>query len=103
TPRAVAIGLKNDHALLFDTDRLTWLAAWHRGFLSRTKSGRLWEWHPEGARLWLAARRQPPLVFVDSTGKAVLPGAVRDRFGRFDELDFDGSDVRLTYELNAPT
>jgi hypothetical protein len=103
TPRGVAIGLKNDHALLFDTDRLTWLAAWHQGFLSRTKSGRLWEWHPEGERLWLAARRLPPVVFVDPTGEAYLPAAVRDRFGHFSELDFAGSDVRLTYELNPPT
>jgi mono/diheme cytochrome c family protein len=100
TPRAVAIGLKNDHALLFDTDRLTWLAAWHRGFLYRTKSGRLWEWHPEGERLWLTARRQPPVVFLDSTGKALLPGTVRDRFGHFAELDFVGAGIRLTYELN---
>jgi hypothetical protein len=103
TPRGVAIGLKNDHALLFDTDRLTWLAAWHQGFLSRTKSGRLWEWHPEGERLWLAARRLPPVVFVDPTGKTFLPAAVRERFGHFVELDFAESNVRLTYELNPPT
>ena len=34
TPRAVAIGLKNEHTLLFDADRLTWIAWWHEGFLS---------------------------------------------------------------------
>jgi mono/diheme cytochrome c family protein len=102
TPRGVAIGLKNDHALLFDADRLTWLACWHRGFLSRTKSGRLWEWHPEGDRLWVAASRQPPVVLVDQEGGAVVPAAVRGRFGHFAELDFAGSDVRLLYALNLP-
>jgi mono/diheme cytochrome c family protein len=101
TPRGVAVGLKNDHALLFDTDRLTWLAFWHRGFLSRTKSGRLWEWHPEGDRLWVAASRQPPVVLVNPTG-ALVPAAVRGRFGHFAELDFAGSDVRLLYALNPP-
>jgi hypothetical protein len=101
TPRGVAIGLKNDHALLFDTDRLTWLACWHRAFLSRTKSGRLWEWHPEGVRLWVADRRQPPVVLVAKSG-ALLPAAVRDRFGRFTELEFAGTDVTLRYTLNPP-
>jgi mono/diheme cytochrome c family protein len=101
TPRGVAIGLNNDHALLFDTDRLTWLGFWHRGFLSRTKSGRLWEWHPEGDRLWVAAHRQPPLVFVTG-GAVVAPGAVRGRFGHFAEIDFAGSDVHLRYALNPP-
>jgi hypothetical protein len=101
TPRGVAIGLKNDHALLFDTDRLTWLAFWHRGFLSRTKSGRLWEWHPEGDRLWVADHRQPPVVLVAENG-ALLPVAVRGRFGHFAELGFAGTDVMLQYALNAP-
>jgi len=100
TPRGVTIGLKNDHTLLFDTDRLTWLAAWHRGFLSRTKSGRLWEWHPEGDRLWITPHRQPPVVFVTKSGEVALPGAIRGRFGRFDALEFAGTDVRLSYGLN---
>jgi hypothetical protein len=102
TPRGVTIGLKNDHALVFDTDRLTWLAAWHRGFLSRTKSGRLWEWHPEGDRLWITPHRQPPVVFIDRSGQALLPDTVRGRFGHFAALDFAGSDLRLTYDLNPP-
>jgi mono/diheme cytochrome c family protein len=102
TPRGVAIGLKNDHALLFDTDRLTWLASWHRGFLSRTKSGRLWEWHPEGDRLWVAARRQPPVVFLDAMGKVNLPKEERGRFGHFTELDFRGSEIELAYAVNPP-
>ncbi len=101
TPRGLAIGLKNDQALLFDTDRLTWLAFWHRGFLSRTKSGRLWEWHTEGDRLWVATHRQPPVVFVGKNG-VHLPSEVRQRFGHFAELDFIGSDLRLRYALNAP-
>jgi hypothetical protein len=101
TPRAAAIGLKNDHALLFDADRLTWLAFWQRGFLSRTKSGRLWEWHPEGDRLWVADHRQPPVVLVDKTG-ALLPTAVRGRFGHFAELDFGDTEVTLVYALNPP-
>jgi mono/diheme cytochrome c family protein len=102
TPRGVTIGLKNDHALVFDTDRLTWLAAWHRGFLSRTKSGRLWEWHPEGDRLWTTPRRQPPVVFIDRSGQVLPPDTVRGRFGHFAALDFAGSDLRLTYDLNPP-
>jgi mono/diheme cytochrome c family protein len=101
TPRGVAIGLKNDHALLFDTDRLTWLAYWHEGFLSRTKSGRLWEWHPEGDRLWITEHRQPPVVFV-AGDQVLLPAAVRGRFGHFAELQFTGSDVALQYTLNPP-
>src|SRR5262249_45519025 len=64
TPRALAVGFKNEASLLFDTDRLGWLAAWRGGFLARTKSGRLWEWHPEGARLWTAPRRLPPVVLI---------------------------------------
>ena len=102
TPRGLAIGLKNDHSLLFDTDRLTWLASWHHGFLSRTKSGRLWEWHPEGNRLWVAPHRLPPVVFVDDNAKVALPREDRGRFGHFVELDFSGSDVALTYALNPP-
>jgi mono/diheme cytochrome c family protein len=102
TPRGLAIGLKNDHALLFDTDRLTWLASWHGGFLSRTKSGRLWEWHIEGTRLWVAPHRLPPVVFVSDDAKLALPHQVRGRFGHFTELDFRGSDVALTYALNSP-
>src|SRR5262249_40733032 len=62
TPRGLAVGLKNGASLLFDTDRLTWLAWWHHGFLYRTKAGRLWEWHPEGARLWTSPKRLPPVV-----------------------------------------
>jgi hypothetical protein len=102
TPRGVAIGLKNDHALLFDTDRLTWLGFWHRGFLYRTKSGRLWEWHPEGDRLWTAARRQPPVVLVDGESRVIVPEQVRGRFGHFTELDFAGPAVTLAYALNPP-
>jgi hypothetical protein len=102
TPRGLAIGLKNDHSLLFDTDRLTWLASWHHGFLSRTKSGRLWEWHPEGDQLWVTPRRLPPVVFLDDNASVALPREVRGRFGRFDELDFKGSDVTLNYTLNPP-
>lgn len=102
TPRALAIGLKNDHSLLFDTDRLTWLAWWHGGFLSRTKSGRLWEWHPEGERLWLAPNRQPPVVFVQPDGRVVLPRAERERFGSFTEVDFDGASLVVSYRLHGP-
>ncbi len=29
TPRGLAIGFKNGHSLLFDTDQLAWLASWH--------------------------------------------------------------------------
>ncbi len=102
TPRALAIGLKNDHTLLFDTDRLTWLSWWAGGFLSRTKSGRLWEWHPEGQMLWVAPGRPSPVAFWDESGKLVLPVEQRERFGSFRELDFEGSGVVLTYTLNLP-
>ena len=102
TPRAVAIGLGNDFSLLFDTDRLAWLAWWKGGFLSRTKSGRLWEWHPEGDRLWSAIVNGAPLAFLDDRGKAVGPVEVRERFGTFTELLFDGPGVTLRYVLNGP-
>lgn len=102
TPRALAIGLKNEHSLLFDTDRLTWLSWWHRGFLSRTKSGRLWEWHPEGEPLWLTPNRQPPIVFLDADGKIDLPREVRERFGSFTEVDFDGASLAFSYRLHGP-
>ena len=101
TPRGVAIGLKNDHSLLFDADRLTWLAWWRGGFLSRTKSARLWEWHPEGERIWTALERLPPVVLLGPGGQAVPPVEIRERFGTFDELDFEGSGVRLVYRLHA--
>ncbi len=58
-PRGLAIGFANGQSLLFDTDRLSWVAWWHRGFLYRTKSGRLWEWHPEGSTP-LERQRWPP-------------------------------------------
>lgn len=102
TPRALAIGLKNDHTLLFDTDRLTWLSWWRGGFLSRTKSGRLWEWHPEGQRLWLAPARPAPVVFLDAAGQLVLPLEQRERFGSFRELVFEGAGVTLTYTVTLP-
>ena len=72
-PRGLAIGLKNDHSLLFDADRLTWLSWWHGGFLSRTKSGRLWEWHPDGESIWVAPNRQPPIVFIGPDRADRLP------------------------------
>jgi mono/diheme cytochrome c family protein len=99
TPRGLSIGLKNDASLLFDTDRLGWLAAWRGGFLSRTKSGRLWEWHPEGSLLWTAAKRLPPVVLVAPDGTVRPPAEVRDRFGTFREVDFVGDGVRLNYRL----
>jgi mono/diheme cytochrome c family protein len=102
TPRGLALNLKNDHTLLFDTDRLTWLAWWRGGFLSRTKSGRLWEWHPEGQRLWIAPNRQPPVVLLRNDGSVVFPREVRERFGSFRELDFEGSGVALSYTLLGP-
>lgn len=102
TPRGVAIGLKNDQTLLFDADRLCWLAWWQQGFLSRTKSGRLWEWHPEGARLWTASERRAPVVFIAPDGSVKNPSEVRERFGHLTSLDFDGAGVALSYSLNAP-
>jgi cytochrome c2 len=102
TPRGLSLGLQNDQSLLFDTDRLTWLAWWHRGFVSRTKSGRLWEWHPEGERLWTAPDRLAPVVLLGPDDQVVPPREVRERFGTFDELDFDGPNIRLAYRLHAP-
>ncbi|AGA30448.1 c-type cytochrome [Singulisphaera acidiphila] len=101
-PRALAIGLKNDHSLLFDADRLTWLSWWRGGFLSRTKSGRLWEWHPEGESIWVAPNRQPPIVFVGPDRLTVFPTEVRERFGSFQELSFEAAAVSLAYTLHGP-
>lgn len=101
-PRGIAIGLKNDHTLLFDADRLCWLAWWQRGFLSRTKSGRLWEWHPEGARLWTAPARRAPIVFLGPDGSAHEPAEVRERFGRLGSIAFEGAGVVVSYGLNGP-
>src|SRR5262249_37711538 len=98
----LAIGLKNEHALLFDTDRLTWIAWWHKGFISRTKSGRLWEWHPEGERLWTAPVRQSPIAFQRANDKPVPPTELRERFGDFSALVSDGEGVVLMYSLHAP-
>jgi hypothetical protein len=98
-PRAVVVGLKNDFTLLFDADRLSWLAWWRGGFLSRTKSGRLWEWHPEGERLWTATSRRSPIVFLAADGSIQAPDLVRDRFGSFRELEFIRAGVRLRYDL----
>jgi hypothetical protein len=102
-PRGLVIGLKGDDSLLFDTDRLSWVAWWRGGFLNRTKSGRLWEWHPEGTFLWKAPARDSPLVFVDRQGESTPPREVRERFGRFDRLEFQGSGVLLRYSLHGPT
>jgi mono/diheme cytochrome c family protein len=102
TPRGLSLGLKNDQSLLIDTDRLTWLAWWHRGFVSRTKAGRLWEWHPEGERLWTAPERLAPVVLLGPDDQSVPPREVRERLGTFDELDFDGPGIRLVYRLHAP-
>jgi cytochrome c2 len=99
-PRALAIGLANEHTLLFDTDRLAWVAYWHKGFLYRTKSGRLWEWHPEGEALVSAPEERPPLTLWGADGKAILPGELRERFGSFQELTFDAKSVTLRYRLN---
>jgi hypothetical protein len=98
-PRALAIGLENGASLLFDTDRLTWLAWWRGGFLSRTKSGRLWEWHPEGTRLWTASGRQAPVVFVSADRSLHAPAEVRERYGPFRAVEFVGRGVRLEYGL----
>src|SRR4029077_8941321 len=73
TPRGLTLGLKNDQSLLFDTDRLTWLAWWHKSFVSRTKSGRLGEWHPEGERLWTAPDRLAPVVLLGPDNQIVPP------------------------------
>ncbi|MGE3821435.1 MAG: c-type cytochrome, partial [Isosphaeraceae bacterium] len=103
TPRGLAIGLQNGASLLFDTDRLTWLAWWRGGFLSRTKAGRLWEWHPEGRRVWVAnGRLSPVAIGVNADGSARWPVEVRERFGSFRALEFLGRGVRLVYTLNRP-
>jgi len=100
TPRGLAAGFKNDASVLFDTDRLAWLAAWRGGFLSRTKAGRLWEWHPEGNVLWTAPERLPPVVLVADGGKVVPPVETRERFGTFRLVEFVGDGVRLDYRLD---
>ncbi|MEO6810237.1 MAG: c-type cytochrome, partial [Isosphaeraceae bacterium] len=102
TPRGLAIGLKNDQGLLFDTDRLAWVGWWRGGFLSRTKSGRLWEWHPEGPPLWTTTRRDAPIVFQDAQGAVHAPGEVRERFGSFSGLTFEGDGLSISYRLNGP-
>jgi mono/diheme cytochrome c family protein len=102
TPRGLAIGLEGGHSALFDTDRLAWLAWWHGSFLSRTKSGRLWEWHPAGTLIATAPERSAPVVFVDASGAATLPSEVRERFGSFNELIFEERGVRLSYTLQGP-
>ncbi|WP_406700999.1 c-type cytochrome [Singulisphaera sp. Ch08] len=101
-PRALAIGLKNDHSLLFDADRLTWLSWWHGGFLARTKSGRLWEWHPDGESIWVAPNRQPPIGFVGADHLVVLPTEVRERFGSLQEVNFEAANVSFSYTLHGP-
>jgi hypothetical protein len=100
TPRGLAIGLKNGFSLLFDTDRLCWLAAWRGGFLYRTKSGRLWEWHPETSPFWTAPKRLPPVVLVGPDGTVRTPREVRERFGSFRALEFVRDGVTLTYRLD---
>ena len=102
TPRGLAIGLSNGQSLLFDADRLSWIAWWQGGFLARTKAGRLWEWHPDGERLWTAPARRPPIVFLGHDGSIVAPTEIRERFGSFSGVDFDGPDVSLSYRLNGP-
>ena len=102
TPRGLAIGLSNGQSLLFDADRLSWIAWWQEGFLARTKVGRLWEWHPDGERLWTAPARRPPIVFLGRDGSIVAPTEIRERFGSFSGVDFEGPDVSLTYRLNGP-
>ena len=102
TPRGMAIGLSNGQSLLFDADRLSWLAWWQGGFLVRTKVGRLWEWHPDGERLWTAPARRPPIVFLGHDGTITAPTEIRERFGSFSEISFDGPNVSLTYRLNGP-
>lgn len=102
TPRGLAIGLNNGASLLFDTDRLTWLAWWRGGFLSRTKAGRLWEWHPEGRSLWVAPQRLPSIALGQlPDGSPRLPDEVRGRFGGFKAVEFQGKGVRLEYSLHS--
>jgi mono/diheme cytochrome c family protein len=101
-PRGLAIGLENGQSLLFDADRLAWVSWWHGGFLTRTKSGRLWEWHPDGLPLWTAHDLSPTVVLTPEEGRPQPPRIVRDRFGRFSELRFEGRGVILAYDLNGP-
>jgi cytochrome c2 len=98
-PRGIAFGLKNGHSLLFDADKLSWLANWQGGFVYRTKSGRLWEWHPEVTPFWIAKRRASPLLFVKSDGMKIEPSTLRERFGSFDDLEFLKDGVRMSYRL----
>ncbi|MEW4567123.1 hypothetical protein AB1L88_04580 [Tautonia sp. JC769] len=100
-PRGLAIGLKGDRSVLFDTDQLIWVQWWDQGFLSRTKEGRLWEWHPEGRTLWVARDELPPILLQEPDGRLSFPELRRDRFGTFQELTFEGNGVRLHYDLHA--
>lgn len=101
-PRGVAIGFGNGHSVLFDSDRLSWVAWWRGDFVERTKSGRLWEWHPAGPDLGLGAGGEPPLRFVGPDGEVRSPGEVRERFGSFAGLTFAGRGVVLSYVLLGP-
>jgi hypothetical protein len=101
-PRGLAIGLKGDRSLLFDADRLSWIQWWDEGYLSRTKEGRLWEWHPEGRNLWVTREELPPVLLRQADGRLMLPDLRRERFGTFVELTFEENGVRLQYELNLP-
>jgi mono/diheme cytochrome c family protein len=101
-PRGLVIGLRNGFSMLFDSDRLGWIRWWDGGFLSRTKQGRLWEWHPEGRPLWVADQPLPPIVFEDTRGQLSPPLEDRERFGSFSELRFEPDGVRLRYRLNGP-
>ena len=103
TPRGLAIGLKNGTSLLFDTDRLTWLATWRGGFAYRTKAGRLWEWHPEGTRLWTSPKRLAPVAVRTAGGRIEGPEETRERFGSFREMQFKGDGLILKYRLNRET
>src|SRR5262249_16780684 len=101
-PRGLAIGLKNDHSFLFDTDRLAWVAYWRGGFLSRTKSGRLWEWHPEGQVYWRNTQGIAPLLFVTDRAQRE-PATERERYGTFKEVAFEKDGITLSYDLKSPT
>jgi mono/diheme cytochrome c family protein len=101
-PRAVAIGLPNGRSLLFDADRLAWVAAWRGGFLTRTKSGRLWEWRPDAPIDWRPDDRPPPVAWIGPDGERVGPRPERDRFGRFRGLTFEGPGVSIAYDLRTP-
>ena len=101
-PRGIAIGLLGDRSLLFDADRLAWVRWWDGGFLYRTKQGRLWEWHPEGRTLWNSDGLLPPVAFLGAESIPQTPDLIRERFGSFDALEFDGPAVRLEYRLQRP-